>query len=143
MNLMTDSHSDVMCVQNNMTTTRYTSYSQASAALCAASDPWDDLQFPDCNIETAVNTNQGCVAVLQFLTLMVVKKNSPGESCRKRTPCCATGASRKTTKSFEKAKHVSTAVKAARAATMTRSLSSSRWSQIGIEKSSGRSSGSG
>ena len=76
-------------------------------------------------------------------TLIVVKKNSPGESCRNLTPCCATGASKKTTKSLEKQKQVSTAVAAAKAATMTLSLSSSKWSHIGMLKSSGRSSGSG
>jgi hypothetical protein len=111
-------------------------------------------------------------------TLRVVKKNSPGDSCRNFTPCtsdasvttgrteeCATrasnsqdhcckcgvqygmertcdttGASRNTTKSLLKQKHVRMAIAAARPPTSTRSLNSSRWSQIGIEKSSGSSS---
>lgn len=58
--------------------------------------------------------------------LMVVKKNSPGESCKNLTPCCATGASKKTTRSLEKQKQVRTAVAAAKAATITLSLSSSK-----------------
>lgn len=37
-------------------------------------------------------------------TLRVVKKNSPGDSCRKRTPWELTGASRSIIKSLEKAK---------------------------------------
>jgi hypothetical protein len=52
-------------------------------------------------------------------TLKVVKKNSPGESCRKRTPLVATGASRNTTRSLEKQKHTMMATSAARAPTNT------------------------
>jgi hypothetical protein len=77
------------------------------------------------------------------LTLKVVKKNSPGESCRNRTPFIATGASRNTTSSFEKQKHTLMPTSAARPPSMTLSRSSSRWSQIGIWKSFGSSLGSG
>jgi hypothetical protein len=64
-------------------------------------------------------------------TLNVVKKNSPGDSCRNRTPASATGASRNNTRSLEKAKHVPIAAPPASSATSTRSRSSSRWSQMG------------
>ena len=65
---------------------------------------------------------------MQGATLSVVKKNSPGDSCRKRTPWLATGASRNTTRSLDTAKQVSTATPAASAPISTRSRSSSRWS---------------
>ena len=75
--------------------------------------------------------------------LKVVKKNSPGESCRKRTPCSATGASRKMISSLLYVKQTSTATSAARAPTITRSRSSSRWSHMGICRSLGSSALSG
>ncbi len=75
---------------------------------------------------------QGLAAAVH--TLNVVKKNSPGESCKNLTPCSATGASRNTTRSLEKQKQVRMAPPAASAAINSRSLSSSRWSQIGISE---------
>ena len=54
-----------------------------------------------------------------------------------------TGSSRNTTRSLLKQKHVRIAAVPASPATRTRSRSSSKWSQIGIAKSSGNSSLSG
>lgn len=65
-------------------------------------------------------------------TLKVVKKNSPGESCRNRTPASATGASKNSTSSLLKQKQPPMATPAASRPTSTRSRSSSRWSQMGI-----------
>mmetsp|Transcript_2118 Transcript_2118/g.5653 ORF Transcript_2118/g.5653 Transcript_2118/m.5653 type:complete len:246 (+) Transcript_2118:495-1232(+) len=76
-------------------------------------------------------------------TLSDVKKYSPGESCRNRTPCSATGASRKTTSSFAKQKHARMAKPVMRAAMSTRSRSSSRCSHTVISSSESSSSGSG
>ena len=76
-------------------------------------------------------------------TCNVVKKNSPGDSCRNRTPCSATGASRNSTRSFEYRKQMATAEAPAIAPAITRSRSSSRWSHIGISKSPGSSAGFG
>lgn len=59
-------------------------------------------------------------------TLNVVKKNSPGDSCKNLTPCSATGASRNTTRSLEKQKQVKIDPPAASAAISIRSLNSSK-----------------
>ena len=75
-------------------------------------------------------------------TLTVVKY-SPGPSCKNRTPCDATGSSKKIVKSLAKQKHTRINAPTATALTNARSLSSSRCSQIVIDTSSGSSSSPG
>ena len=70
-------------------------------------------------------------------TLTVVKKYSPGPSCKNRTPSLATGASRKMTRSLAKQKHSKMAAAHAPAETNARSRSSSRCSQTVMFTSSG------
>ena len=71
-------------------------------------------------------------------TLSVVKKYSPGDSCRKRTPCATTGSSKSTTRSLEKQKQARIEKPATMAARNTRSRSSSKCSQMDISTSGTR-----
>jgi hypothetical protein len=77
------------------------------------------------------------------LTLRVTKKYSPGESCRKRTPVEATGASKNLTSWLAYAKQSRMQAPTAPTLTKTRWRSSSRWSHTLISTSSGSSSLSG
>eukprot|EP00982_Pelagococcus_subviridis_P002846 21948-Pelagococcus_subviridis.AAC.2 len=70
-------------------------------------------------------------------TFTVVKKYSPGPSCRNRTPSSATGASRNKTRSFAKQKHRRIMTVTAALEISARSRSSSRCSQMLMETSSG------
>jgi hypothetical protein len=77
------------------------------------------------------------------LTLRVTKKYSPGESCRKRTPVEATGASKNLTSWLAYAKQSKMQAPTAPTLIKTRWRSSSRWSHTLISTSSGSSSLSG
>jgi hypothetical protein len=87
---------------------------------------------------TCVHGTSQCVSTLPTLPPVSMLRN-----IMNHPPASATGASRKTTRSFEKQKHARMDTPEASSATSTRSRSSSRWSQMGISKSSGVSCLSG
>ena len=76
-------------------------------------------------------------------TFTVVKKYSPGPSCRNRTPISLTGFSRNMTKSFAKQKQSKIPAATAPDEMSALSRSSSKCSQIDISTSSGSSSSPG
>ena len=120
------------CLANDCRSPRFTGATVAgSLECCEAELARPGLQPPP----PPPSICRGCAKRLVRVVLEVTRVE-----CKRARTCEMTGASRNTTRSLLKQKHVRMATVAARPATSTRSRSSFRWSSTGISKSLGSSS---